>query len=55
MIPGAGPNGVYPNQSLGLPIPRSAKSATIKIFPRKLANVRLQPRKTMKLNKYPVS
>lgn len=55
MIPGAGAIGQFPNLSIGLPIARSGKSVTIKIRPTKKASVRLQPRKLIRLAKFPNS
>ncbi len=55
MIPGAGANGQYPNLSLGLPIARSGKSATVKIVARKAAKVQVVPRKSVRLAKFPIN
>jgi hypothetical protein len=53
MIPGCSAIGQYPNLSLGLPIAGSAKSATIKVFARKMVKTQLMPRKTLRLAKFP--
>lgn len=55
MIPGAGAIGQYPNLSLGLPLSRAGRSATVKIFPKYKATARIQPLKLMKLTKFPQS
>lgn len=55
MIPGCSAIGQYPNLSVGLPITRSAKSATIKIFAKKAAKVQVVPRKGMRLAKFPIN
>lgn len=55
MIPGVGTNGQFPNHSIGLPVLPNAKSMTPKVFVRKLANVRLQNRKNVRLANYPKS
>ena len=55
MIPGVGTHGQFPNHSIGLPVPLSAKSMTPKVFVRKSANVRIQNRKIVRLANYPKS
>lgn len=53
MIPGGGPNGVYPNHSLGLPIAPSAKAVTVRIFAKHAVKPKPRPRWTIRNVKFP--